>query len=62
MAHDQGCHGRIALGTDGGGIAQFGVAGRGAKAWGCTGLPTPVGDLFAVVPKLTEEIRRRKGS
>ena len=40
--------GHIALGIDGGGIAQLGVVGRGAKAWGCTGLPTPVGDLFAV--------------
>ena len=40
--------GHIALGINGGGIAQLGIVGRGAKAWGCTGLPTPVGDFMAV--------------
>ncbi len=40
--------GHIALGVDGGGIAQLGVVGRGEKAWGCTGITTPVGDVFAV--------------
>lgn len=40
--------GHIALGLDGGGIASLGVVGGNAKAQGCTGLPTPVGDFFAV--------------
>ena len=40
--------GHVAFGLSGGGIAQLGVVGRGAKAWGCTGLPTPVGDFMAV--------------
>lgn len=40
--------GHIALGNDGGGVAQLGVVGASAKAQGCTGVPTPVGDFFAV--------------
>lgn len=40
--------GHIALGVDGGGIASLGVVGGNNKAQGCTGLPTPVGDFFAV--------------
>jgi len=40
--------GHIALGNDGGGVASLGVVGAGAKAQGCTGVPTPVGDFFAV--------------
>jgi hypothetical protein len=40
--------GHIALGLDGGGIASLGVVGLNGKAQGCTGLPTPVGDFFAV--------------
>ena len=40
--------GHIALGLNGGGIASLGVVGANAKAQGCTGLPTPVGDFFAV--------------
>lgn len=40
--------GHIALGLNGGGIAALGVVGGNAKAQGCTGLPTPVGDFFAV--------------
>lgn len=40
--------GHIALGLNGGGIASLGVVGGNAKAQGCTGLPTPVGDFFAV--------------
>ena len=40
--------GHIALGLDGGGIASLGVVGGNGKAQGCTGLPTPVGDFFAV--------------
>ncbi|HEX6345222.1 M12 family metallo-peptidase [Umezawaea sp.] len=39
--------GHIALGVNGGGVAGAGVGGAG-KAVGCTGLPTPVGDFFAV--------------
>lgn len=40
--------GHIAVGAGGGGVASLGVVGRDAKAQGCTGLPTPVGDYFAV--------------
>lgn len=40
--------GHIAFGLDGGGLASLGVVGTGAKAQGCTGVPTPVGDVFAV--------------
>ena len=40
--------GHIAFGLSGGGIAALGVVGRAAKAQGCTGVPTPEGDLFAV--------------
>ena len=40
--------GHIGLGAGGGGIASLGVVGGGFKAQGCTGLTTPVGDLFAV--------------
>jgi hypothetical protein len=40
--------GHIALGLNGGGIASLGVVGLAAKAQGCTGIPTPVGDFFAV--------------
>ena len=32
----------------GGGVASLGVVGGNNKAQGCTGLPTPVGDFFAV--------------
>ena len=32
----------------GGGVASLGVVGGNGKAQGCTGLPTPVGDFFAV--------------
>ena len=39
--------GHIALGVNGGGIAGPGVGGA-EKAVGCTGLPTPVGDFFAI--------------
>src|SRR4051812_24732141 len=40
--------GHIALGNPGGGVASLGVIGGNSKAQGCTGLPTPVGDYFAV--------------
>ena len=40
--------GHIALGTNGGGVAQLGVVGRATKSRGCTGIPRPVGDYFAV--------------
>jgi len=40
--------GHLALGLNGGGVASLGVVGGNAKAQGCTGLPTPVGDFFAV--------------
>lgn len=40
--------GHIAVGAGGGGVASLGVVGRDAKAQGCTGLPSPTGDAFAV--------------
>lgn len=40
--------GHIGLGVNGGGIASLGVVGGGSKAQGCTGIPTPVGDFYAV--------------
>src|SRR6185503_10765731 len=40
--------GHLALGQPGGGVANLGVIGRAAKAQGCTGIPTPVGDFYAI--------------
>ena len=40
--------GHIGLGIDGGGIASVGVVGGNSKAQGCTGLPFPVGDFYAI--------------
>ncbi len=40
--------GHLALGVDGGGLAGLAVAGDARKAEGCTGLPFPTGDFFAV--------------
>ncbi|WP_457205437.1 reprolysin-like metallopeptidase [Nocardioides sp. P5_C9_2] len=43
--------GHIALGVNGGGIAYLGVIGgdfQGYKGGGCTGLPEPKGDFFAI--------------
>ena len=40
--------GHIGMGVNGGGIAYLGVAGDDYKAGGCTGVSSPVGDLFAV--------------
>jgi hypothetical protein len=40
--------GHLALGGPGGGVANLGVVGQSGKAQGCTGVTTPVGDLFAV--------------
>lgn len=40
--------GHIAVGVNGGGIASLGVVGGNNKAQGCTGIPTPVGDFYAI--------------
>lgn len=40
--------GHIALGVNGGGIAYLGVIGGDYKGGGCTGLPQPTGDFFAI--------------
>ncbi len=40
--------GHIILGKNGGGIAGLGVVGTESKAQGCTGIPRPVGDYFAI--------------
>jgi hypothetical protein len=40
--------GHVALGKNGGGIAGLGVVGSATKAVGCTGLPQPDGDFYAV--------------
>jgi len=40
--------GHIGLGINGGGIAGLGVVGEQYKADGCTGLPFPEGDFYAV--------------
>ena len=40
--------GHIAFGLNGGGVASLGVVGANSKAQGCTGLPMPTGDFFAV--------------
>lgn len=40
--------GHIVLGNDGGGIAYGAVVGGDYKGGGCTGLPTPKGDFFAI--------------
>lgn len=40
--------GHIGLGVNGGGVASLGVVGGNSKAQGCTGIPTPVGDFYAV--------------
>ena len=40
--------GHIALGNDGGGGAYLGVVGGDYKGGGCTGLPDPKGDFFAI--------------
>ena len=40
--------GHIGLGINGGGIAGLGVVGDSGKARGCTGLPTPEGDFYAI--------------
>ena len=40
--------GHIGMGVDGGGVAYLGVVGDDLKGGGCTGVSTPVGDLFAV--------------
>jgi hypothetical protein len=39
--------GHLALGAPGGGVAQFGV-GAAVRANGCTGIPTPIGDYYAI--------------
>ena len=40
--------GHLALGNPGGGVASLNAVGGNSKAQGCTGLPTPIGDFFAV--------------
>ena len=40
--------GHIGLGKSGGGVASLGVVGGNSKAQGCTGVPTPVGDYYAI--------------
>src|SRR5580765_8009032 len=40
--------GHLALGQPGGGVANLGVVGRSNKAGGCTGIPTPIGDFYAI--------------
>jgi len=40
--------GHMALGLNAGGMSSLGVVGGNNKAMGCTGIETPVGDLFAV--------------
>ncbi len=40
--------GHIGLGLNGGGIASLGVVGYSGKAQGCTGLPFPTGDFYAI--------------
>jgi hypothetical protein len=40
--------GHLALGEPGGGVANLGVVGRSNKAGGCTGIPTPIGDFYAI--------------
>jgi len=40
--------GHIALGLSGGGVAYIGVVGADYKGGGCTGLPEPKGDFFAI--------------
>ena len=40
--------GHLGLGKNGGGVANLGVVGGNAKAGGCTGLPNPEGDFYAV--------------
>jgi hypothetical protein len=40
--------GHIGLGINGGGIASLGVVGGNNKAQGCTGLPFPIGDFYAI--------------
>ncbi len=40
--------GHIALGKNGGGVAYLGVVGGDYKGGGCTGIPKPTGDFFAI--------------
>ena len=40
--------GHLGLGVNGGGIAGLGVVGGPDKAAGCTGLPNPTGDFYAI--------------
>ena len=40
--------GHLGLGKSGGGVANLGVVGGNSKAGGCTGLPNPEGDFYAV--------------
>jgi len=53
--------GHIVFGLNGGGIASLNSIGGNTKAQGCTGLPDPVGDFFAV-DYVAHEIGHQFGS
>ncbi|HSK26225.1 MAG TPA: M12 family metallo-peptidase [Jiangellales bacterium] len=53
--------GHIIFGLSGGGVASLNSVGGNAKAQGCTGLPNPVGDFFAV-DYVAHEIGHQFGS
>mgnify|MGYP007087664099 CR=1 FL=1 len=42
------CSSDLALGLSGGGVAALYAVGSDLKSIGCTGIPTPTGDFYAV--------------